>query len=69
MKPMDFLVNELETLRTLNIDLELVIERLQDQKHEIDRKIEENIKKQSKLVQKITKKRKATVVTVGEIHV
>jgi len=64
---MDFLVNELEFLTSIGTDLELAIERLQEQKYEIARRIEENTKKRSNILNKLVKKRKATVVTIGEI--
>ena len=64
---MDFLVNELEFLTSIGTDLELAIERLQEQKYEIAKRIEENTKKRSNILNKLVKKRKTTVVTIGEI--
>ena len=40
---MDFLIQEIELLTALGTDLELSIDRLQEQKWEIARRIEENI--------------------------
>ena len=67
MKKMDYLIKELELLTDLGTDLEMSIDRLQEQKWEIARRIEENTKKRLKMVEGIRKKRIATVVTTGEI--
>jgi hypothetical protein len=68
MNKMDFLVNEVEFLTSVGTQLELSIDRLQEQRYEIARRIEENTQKRLKLVNGLLKKRKATVVTVGEIN-
>ena len=65
---MDFLVNEVEFLTSIGTQLELSIDRLQEQRYEIARRIEENTQKRLKLVNGLLKKRKANVVTVGEIN-
>ena len=65
---MDFLVNEVEFLTSVGTQLELSIDRLQEQRYEIARRIEENTQKRLKLVNGLLKKRKANVVTVGEIN-
>ena len=67
MKKMDFLIKEMELLAALGTDLELSIDRLQEQKWEIARRIEENTKKRLAMVQKVKKKRTFTVVTKGDI--
>ena len=68
MKKMDFLVKELELLTSIGTDLEYSIDRLLEQKYDIARRIEENTLKRASFFKGLVKKRKATIVTTGEIH-